>query len=120
VRKAEREAAAQCARIGVAVSELYPSISINGTLGWSAEEFPQLFGGQAFRGAIGPSFTWNILNYGRLLNAIRAKDARFNELVLSYQNTVLKANEEAENGLVRFLRSQETARFLQVAVNAEL
>lgn len=120
VRKAEREAAAQSAEIGVAVSALYPHISINGAMGWSAEEFGLLFSGRAFRGTVGPSFTWNILNYGRLLNNIRAQDARFNELVLSYQNTVLKANSEVEDGLVRFTRSQDTARFLQVAVNAEL
>jgi NodT family efflux transporter outer membrane factor (OMF) lipoprotein len=120
VRRAERLAAAQNAEIGVAVSELYPHISIDGTLGWSAQEFEELFGGRAFRGTVGPSFTWNILNYGRLLSNIRAEDAEFQALVVSYQNTVLNAGAEVEDGLVTFLRAQNRTRELARAVSAEL
>jgi len=120
VRKAEREAAAQCARIGVAVTGLYPQISLNGTLGWSAEQLPDLFGGQAFRGNISPAFKWDILNYGRHLNDIRLQDAKFQALVTTYQQTVLTANEDVENGLVKFLKAQAQTRFLQTSVDAEL
>jgi NodT family efflux transporter outer membrane factor (OMF) lipoprotein len=120
VRRAERKAAAQCARIGVAVSDLYPAISVSGSLGWSAQDIPGLFAGDAFQGVVGPSFTWNVLNYGRLLGNIRAQDARFSELVVAYQNTVLRANEEVENGLVRFLRSHDTVRLMTTSVDAEL
>src|SRR5208282_5541770 len=77
VRRAERQAAGQNAQIGVAISDLYPQISITGTMGWSAQEFKGLFAGDAFRGTVGPTFTWNILNYGRLLSNIRAQDAIF-------------------------------------------
>src|SRR5262249_45622116 len=73
-----------------------------------------------FRGSIGPSFTWNILNYGRLLNNIRLQDARFQELVVNYQSTVLKAGEEVENGLVTFLRAQKQARAQGEPVTAEM
>jgi NodT family efflux transporter outer membrane factor (OMF) lipoprotein len=120
IRRAEREAAAQCAQIGVAVAQLYPHISISGQMGWSAQNIPGLFAGDAFRGTVGPNFTWNILNYGRLLNNIREQNARFNELVLSYQNTVLKADQEVEDGLATFLRSQEQTQFLTTSVNAEI
>jgi NodT family efflux transporter outer membrane factor (OMF) lipoprotein len=120
VRKAERLVAAQNAQVGVAIAELYPQISIVGTMGWSAQQFKGLFAGDAFRGTIGPSFTWNILNYGRLLSNIRAQDAAFQELVATYQNTVLKAGEDVEDGLVTFLRAQKWARFENEAVNAEM
>jgi NodT family efflux transporter outer membrane factor (OMF) lipoprotein len=120
VRRAERHAAAQNAEIGVAVSELYPHISINGEMGWSAEEFKGLFKGDAFRGIVGPSFTWNILNYGRLLSNIRVQDAVFQELVVNYQNTVLRAGAEVEDGLVTFLRAQNRTRDAAVAVDAEM
>jgi NodT family efflux transporter outer membrane factor (OMF) lipoprotein len=120
VRKAERLVAAQNAQVGVAIAELYPQISIIGTMGWSAQQFKGLFAGDAFRGTIGPSFTWNILNYGRLLGNIRAQDATFQELVATYQNTVLKAGEDVEDGLVTFLRAQKWARFENEAVNAEM
>lgn len=118
VRRAEREAAAQCAHIGVAVSELYPHISISGTIGYTAEDVTNLFTQEASRGTIGPAFQWNLLNYGRLLNNVRAKEARFQALVANYQNTVLKANEEAENGLVIFLKAQRRAAAYKDSVEA--
>ena len=104
VRRAERQAAAQCAQIGIAEAEFYPHISILGTIDYSAQNFKDLFKEQAFSGNVGPSFTWNILNYGRVLNNVRLQDARFQELVATYQNTVLSAGQDVENGLVTFLR----------------
>jgi NodT family efflux transporter outer membrane factor (OMF) lipoprotein len=119
VRRAEREAAAQSAQIGVAEAEMYPAFSINGSFGWSAQEFNLLFHSQSGRLIWGPTFTWDVLNYGRLLNNVRVQDAKFQQLVLAYQNTVLKAAEEVENGLVVFLRSQNQTQFLNTAVGAE-
>jgi NodT family efflux transporter outer membrane factor (OMF) lipoprotein len=116
VRQAERLAAAQCAQIGVAQAEFYPHISINGTIGVSAERFKDLFREGALAGNVGPSFTWNILNYGRIVNNVRYQDARFQELVATYQNTVLSANQDVENGLVQFLRAQQRARSQAAAV----
>jgi NodT family efflux transporter outer membrane factor (OMF) lipoprotein len=112
VRRAERQAAAESARIGIAEADLYPRISIVGNLGLQAQDFQNLFEGQSFFGQIGPSFSWNILNYGRIVNNSRVQDARFLEAVTRYQNAVLRAGEEVENGLVQFLRAQEEARFL--------
>jgi NodT family efflux transporter outer membrane factor (OMF) lipoprotein len=120
VRRAERQAAAQCAEIGVAESALYPTISLVGTFGWSAQYLRDLFNDQAFRGAIAPSFTWNILNYGRLLNNVRFQDATFLQLVTAYQNTVIKAGAEVENGLARFLYGQLRARYQAQSVQAAL
>jgi outer membrane protein TolC len=100
---------------------LYPHISIIGTLGWSAAQFPDLFRSTAFNGTVGPTLQWNILNYGRLLNNVRVQDARFQELVLAYQNTVLTAQREAENGLVTFLKAHQRydAQKLSVAAAEE-
>jgi NodT family efflux transporter outer membrane factor (OMF) lipoprotein len=117
VRRAERLAAAQCAQIGVAEAEYYPHIAINGTITYSAERFKDLFKEQSFSGTVGPSFDWNILNYGRLLNNVRLQDATFKELVTTYQNTVLSANQDVENGLVTFLKAQERAKLQQASVN---
>lgn len=110
VRRAERQVAAQSAQIGIAEAEYYPHVFINGTLGVSAQNFSNLFQQGALAGSVGPSFTWNILNYGRIRNNVRLQDARFQEFVATYQNTVLNANQEAENGLVQFLRAQQRAK----------
>jgi len=118
VRRAERHAAAQAARIGIAESDFYPHISINGTLGGQAAQFNDLLNSKALQAGVGPGFQWNLLNYGRILNNVRAQDALFQELVVEYQQKVLKADQEAENGLVTFLRSQEQARFMAESVDA--
>ncbi len=118
VRRAESEAHAQCARIGIAQSNLYPHIAVTGTVGYSAEKFSNLLRPSSLQGSVGPGFNWDVLNYGRLINAVRLEDARFLELVVRYRNVVLQANGEVEDGLVEFLQSQQRAKFLQQSVNA--
>jgi len=109
--------AAQAEQIGIAMAEFFPSITISGTLAYSAPEFEQLFNAsRAFNSNAGPSFHWNILNYGRILNNVRAQDAHFRELLVNYQFLVLQANAEVESGLVRFLRAQERAAALDRSV----
>lgn len=118
VRRAEREVAAQSAQIGIATAELYPHFSITGTLFLDARRFADLFEGNSVAGSVGPTFQWNILNYGRLANNIRYQDARFQELAIQYQNTVLQANAEAENSLVSFLKTQQQVKFLADSTTA--
>ena len=103
VRRAERQAAAQGEQIGIAEAALYPAFSVDGTLGFQAKDLGHLFSSQAFNGSVGPAFHWDLLNYGRLVNNIRFQDATFQELVLAYQNAVLTANQEVEDGLVSIL-----------------
>jgi NodT family efflux transporter outer membrane factor (OMF) lipoprotein len=122
VRSAERQVAAQSARIGVAEADLYPTIAINGTLGWEAANLSKLFESQSFFGTITPGFRWNILNYGRILNNVRLEQARTQELIAAYQNEVLTAAQEAQTALRGFLRSREQSdalgRSVQAAVEA--
>jgi NodT family efflux transporter outer membrane factor (OMF) lipoprotein len=120
VRRAERLAAAQCAQIGIAEADFYPQITVNGSIGWSSQLIQDLFIHPAFRGTISPGFNWQILNYGRILNNVRAQDAHFQELVASYQNAVLNAGQEVENGLVTFLRSHSRTRDYNGSVSAEM
>jgi NodT family efflux transporter outer membrane factor (OMF) lipoprotein len=124
VRGAERQVAAASAQIGVAMSDLYPHISIIGTLGWQSETLSKLFGPQSLSSNIGPNFQWNILNYGRILNNVRAQDARFQQAIYTYQKTVLTAGREAEDGMIDFLTAKrrvlqltESARNAEIAVD---
>ena len=118
VRQAERLAAAQAEQIGIAQSDLYPAFYINGSLGYSAQNFPDLFKSTAFNGSVGPSFQWNLLNYGRIVNNVRYQDAKFQELAVTYQQTVLQAAQQVENGLVTFLKSQRQSQLLDESVAA--
>ena len=68
--------------------------------------------------ASGRRSQWNILNYGRLANNVRLQDAKFQQTLLDYRTAVLTANQEAEDGLVAFLKSQEQTKMLTEAVVA--
>ena len=118
VRRAERAAAAQAQQIGIAQADFYPQISIIGTLGYSAFNASQLFTEPSFNSSIGPSFQWNILNYGRIANNVRLQDAHFQQTLLDYRTAVLTANQEAEDGLITFLRAQEQTKLLNESVAA--
>lgn len=116
VRRAERQVASQSAQLGVAEADLYPSLSLNGFLGYAADDFETLFRSSSFTGLIIPTFRWNILNYGRIANNIRAQDARLEGAAIQYQQTVLSAGREVEDALVGFLSSQQQADRLDESV----
>jgi len=118
VRRAERLAAAQAEQIGIAQADLYPAFFINGNFGYTAQNFPDLFRPSAFNGSVGPSFQWNVLNYGRIVNNVHYQDAKFQELAVAYQNTVLRAGKEVEDGLIQFLRAQRRAKLLDESAAA--
>ena len=120
VRRAEREVAAQCARIGIAETELYPAFRINGSIFVQANQFNDLFRPTALANNFGPSFTWNILNYGPIQSSIRVEQARLKQEVAQYQAAVLNANREVEDAIVAFLRAQRRARILRKGVRAAI
>lgn len=118
VRAAERAVAAASSEIGIAQSELYPHFSIDGQFAWVSSNASNLFTGQSFGGLISPTFTWNLLNYGRLENNVSRYEARFQKAAFDYQQTVLKANNEVENALISFIKAQEQVERLRGAVEA--
>jgi NodT family efflux transporter outer membrane factor (OMF) lipoprotein len=125
IRAAELAALAQGAQIGVAEAQLYPAISISGTFGGSASTANGHSLGDvvALKGltyAAGPSFQWNILNYGQITNNVRLQDAKLQQLLVDYQNTVLNAQQEVDNGIALFVQSKAQAGFLRQSVEAAL
>ena len=114
IRSIEQRAIAQCALIGVAKSDLYPAFSLSGTFGFLSSDvgkfnLSDMFQWKSRTIQAGPSFQWNIFNFGRIKNNVRAQDARFQELLIAFQKTVLVAQQEVEDNLVAFLRAQERA-----------
>lgn len=121
VRKAELTAAAQSAQIGVAKSDLYPAFSLVGTIGWVGSTVGQsTLGATSLAISAGPAVQWNFLNYGQITNNVRAQDAKFQELLVDYQNAVLKAQQEVENGITEFSQSRAEVVFLQASVEAAI
>ncbi len=122
IRSAELQAAAQCAQIGIAQADLYPAFSLTGSFGFLSSDVGNLQLSDMFQWKsrtyqAGPSFLWNILNYGRITNNVRVQDARFQELLITYQNAVLTAQQEVEDNLSAFLKSQDQAGSLAQSVS---
>ncbi len=123
VRSAELQAALQSALIGVAETDLYPSFTLTGSIGYETSDTGgssagDLFDSDSFRFAAGPGFRWNILNYGRLKNNVRVQDARYQQTIVNYQNTVLSAYQEVEDAMVGFVESQQETAYRSKAAGA--
>ncbi len=118
VRAAERQLAAQSAQIGFAVTELYPHLTIGGGIGTSAMETGDLFESNSETWSLFGMFEWNIFNYGRLQSNVRLQDARFQQLLVDYRNTVLQAQGETENAIVAYLKSHEQFQSYSLAAAA--
>jgi outer membrane protein TolC len=115
IRAAEMQLAAQSALIGVSVADLYPSISLLGTLGVSATS---LGPPQVFSFGVGPSLVWNVFDRGRLSNAILVQDARLQQLHEQYQDAVLRAAREVDDAAVGFVKTGEQILLLKDSVVA--
>ena len=124
IRFAERRLAAQSAQIGFAKADLFPHFSLFGTLGLQTSDntdgsdFNDLLKKDSFTYNAGAGFNWDLFNYGRITNQIRVEDARFQELAVNYEDTVLRAAQEVEDAMVGFLQSQKAVFFLADAVKA--
>jgi NodT family efflux transporter outer membrane factor (OMF) lipoprotein len=123
IRAAELAAMAQSAQIGIAEANLYPAFSLTGVFGTSAStvsksKLKRVFEGSGITFAFGPSFQWNILNYGQITNQVRVEDADLQTLLVNYQNAVLQAQQQVENGLTSFLQGREQVDFLRESVAA--
>ncbi len=120
VRAAGLTAASQCALIGVAKANMYPALSLAGAFGFASNNernnsLADMFMWQNRSAEAGASLVWPVFNYGRLINQVRVQDANFQQAVLNYQNTVLTAQQEVENGLSAFYTEQQALTNLVVA-----
>jgi len=118
VQAAEQQLLIQSAQIGISEAEMYPHIGVNGSIGLAANSLNKLFSPGSWTGSIGPSLTWNIFNYGRLLANVRFQNRIYQQFVALYQNTILNANLDAENAMVAYLQSLEQSRHLQESADA--
>ncbi len=118
IRKAERELAAQTARIGVAMAELYPKLRLSGSIGLEAIEAGELLNSSSRFWSYGPRISWNIFDSGAVRNNIKIQEAIQEQALIAYEAAVLTALEEVENALIAYAQEQERRRRLLDAVNA--
>ena len=118
IRQAERTLASQSARIGVAESQLYPALTLSGSLGSSASAIRTL--GNVFSGNIFASLAQTIFDGGRLRSVVRQQRAATDEAIAAYRSSVLNALEDVENALVAADSARARASALAVQQDASV
>ena len=131
IQLAEYQIATQTPLIGVSKADLFPTFELFGSFGLltsssrntksggpKGSSFSDLFESDSFEFFGGPSFRWNLFNYGRINNQMRVEDALLQQLIVNYEDTVLRAHQEVEDSMIGFLRKQQEAGFLMDSVKA--
>lgn len=116
IRAAAWQVAAQSAQIGIAEADFYPSISLLGSIGWSGSSLDS----SPTTGTLtlGPGLTWNIFDHGRIANNVRAQDARLQQLIEQYQDTVLQAARDIDDAAISVVKTAEQQDLLGRTVRA--
>jgi NodT family efflux transporter outer membrane factor (OMF) lipoprotein len=118
IRAAERQLAAATANIGVATSDYFPRFALTGQIGLQSDVLKNLPEGDSTFWGFGPSFRWNLLNFGRVRSNVEVQNARQQQALLSYDNTILSALREVEDSLVAYDRERERWAQLTQAVSS--
>lgn len=118
VRRAERNFAAETARVGVATAALYPGFSLVGTIGWQALDASNLFTDTARASSAAINGTFTLFDAGRLRQGLKAQSAVAEQALYNYQSTVRTALEDSENALTAFDREQQRREALAAATAA--
>jgi multidrug efflux system outer membrane protein len=118
VRFAEYALQAETARVGVATADLFPRVSLVGTVGYVATSASDLGETDTRTTRFGPFLSWAAFDLGRVRANIRVANADMDAALLRYEQTVLIALEETENALFGFTSARARQARLEVAAEA--
>jgi multidrug efflux system outer membrane protein len=119
VQRAERDLAAATARIGVAKADLFPKFSLTGIAGLQSISAGNWFDYASRAWSAGPTVQWEIFEAGSIRANVRVQNARQEQALDTYQQTVLVALEDAENALTAYAREQTRRESLSQSVKAD-
>jgi NodT family efflux transporter outer membrane factor (OMF) lipoprotein len=107
IRRAEAQIHAETARIGVAVADLFPKVSLSGSAGFGNSKFNSLTDWKNRFWSFGPSIDLSIFSAGRVQSNIELQKAVQEQSFITYKQTVLTALQEVENALIASTKEQE-------------
>ena len=116
IRTAAWQIAAQSAQIGVAKADYFPAITLFGSIGWSANSLDA--SPDTLSLAAGPALTWNVFDFGRIRGNVRLQDARLQESIEVFQNSVLQAAREIDDAAISVVKTAERQLALDDALGA--
>lgn len=120
VVSAERQLAAATESIGVAVAELFPAVSLAGSsssfasnplqgsnIGYSSDEFSQLFKPQSRIWGIGTFIRWPVFDFGKRSASVCVQQSLMRQRYINYQKVIVKALQESESALLAYFNEQD-------------
>lgn len=114
IRQAEAQLHVATAEIGVAVGDFYPSVTLNGSVGFQALDLTNLWKGSSLQYAMGPNVTMPLFEGGRLRSTLELRNAQQKEAAIAYHEAVLKAWHDVVNALVAYRTEQERHQSLKL------
>ncbi len=118
IRMAERELAAQTARVGVATADLYPKFTLTGSIGLESVSMGDFLTTAGRMWSIGPGFSWNIFDAGAIRQNIEVQSALQDQALIQYESAILDALEEVENALTAYAEEQQHRETLIASTDA--
>ena len=116
IRAAERNLAAQTARIGVARADFYPALTLDGMFSLASTDSGEFLSSDAQKHSIGPSFNWSLFNGGLIKSRVQMEEAATRVALAVYEQTVLTAFRECEDALAAYINEGATLKALNQAV----
>ena len=110
---AERRLAASNERIGVAISDYYPKVSLSGALGFDSTNGGTLFNGKAFQPIGTGALRWRLFDFGRVAAEVAQSRGAYGEALAGYRQAALRATEDVENALMELAQTQVRLEELQ-------
>ena len=115
---AERRLAASNARIGVAVAEYYPKVSLSALLGFESLASGRVFSAESFQPAATAGLRWRLFDFGRVDAEVAQANSANAQALLAYRQTVLRATEDVENAFMALAQLELQTRELVNEVDA--
>lgn len=117
---AERRLAAATANVGVATADLFPKLNLTGSYAWESTQLKNWFNGPSQMWSFGPTLSWRLFDAGQIWANIRVQNARQEETLIQYRQTVLQALSDVEDALVAYQREQERRDALRRSVDSNM
>ncbi|WP_448657862.1 efflux transporter outer membrane subunit [Sphingomonas sp. CJ99] len=120
VRAAERQLAADTARVGVATAALYPSISLLGSVSLGSQQLNNFVDGDSVSFSLGPLISWSFPNQSAARSRLRQAEAGVEGSLAAFDGVVLTALREVQQALARYAGELDRNRALRRAVDSSI
>ncbi len=115
---AERLLAASNARVGEAIAEYYPRISLSGLLGFESRSASTLFKSATFQPQAVVGVRWRLFDFGKIDAEVARARGVHGEALARYRQSVLRAAEDVEDAFVTLVEMQAHTQELRNEVAA--